>query len=188
MSQHFTKTGTSYIIRQAEETDAENLIAYSKIVFASTDQVLTTLEEYTISVADEKTWINNISKSPNSKLLVAELDGQILGFLFFISQQKIKIAHTGEVGVNVHPDYKGLGIGRALLESLIEWANSHTVIEKIVLQVFATNHKAISLYQSLGFKEEGRFVKAAKQKDGGYVDVVQMYLFCGAFCIKRLPK
>lgn len=176
MSRHFTKTGTPYIIRQVEEHDAENLIEYSKTIFASTDQVLTTLEEYTISVADEKTWINNIRKSLNSKLLIAELDGRIVGFLFFIGQQKIKIAHTGEVGVNVHPDYRGQGIGRALMEDLIEWANNHEIIEKIILQVFATNLKAISLYNSLGFKEEGRFVKAVKQKNGEHVDVVQMYL------------
>lgn len=179
MSQHFTKNGESYIIRQVTEDDAENLIAYSKTVFGSTDQVLTTLEEYTISIADEKTWINNVSKSPNSKLLLAELDGRIVGFLFFIGQQKAKITHVGELGVNVHPYYQGMGIGRAMMESLLEWAGNHSLIEKIVLQVFATNHKAISLYQSLGFKEEGRFVKAVKQKDGEYVDVVQMYLFCG---------
>lgn len=176
MSQYFTKNGKPYVIRQVEENDAKNLIEYSKMIFASTDQVLTALEEYTISVADEKTWINSISKSPNSKLLIAELDGRIVGFLFFIGQQKIKIAHTGDVGVNVHPDYRGQGIGRALMEDLIEWANNHGVIEKIILQVFTTNLKAISLYNSLGFKEEGRFVKAVKQKNGGYVDVVQMYL------------
>jgi len=176
MSQHFTKNGTPYIVRQVAEDNAENLIAYSKTVFASTNQVLTTLEEYTITVADEKTWINNINKSSNSKLLIAEMEGRIVGFLFFIGQQKVKIAHVGELGINVHPDYQGMGIGRALMEILIEWANSHSLIEKIVLQVFATNHKAISLYQSLGFEEEGRFVKAIKQQDGEYVDVVQMYL------------
>lgn len=107
MSQYFTKNGKPYVIRQVEENDAKNLIEYSKMIFASTDQVLTALEEYTISVADEKTWINSISKSPSSKLLIAELDGRIVGFLFFIGQQKIKIAHTGDVGVNVHPDYRG---------------------------------------------------------------------------------
>jgi RimJ/RimL family protein N-acetyltransferase len=177
MSHHFTKSGTSYIIREVEEKDAENLIAYSKTVFASTDQVLTTLEEYNISVTDEKAWINNINKSSNSKLLIAELDGQIIGFLFFIGQQKTKITHVGELGVNVHPDYQDLGIGRALMECVMEWANGHSHLEKIVLQVFATNRKAISLYQSLGFTEEGRFVKAIKQNNGLYVDVVQMYLF-----------
>ncbi|MDP9079827.1 MAG: GNAT family N-acetyltransferase [Bacteroidota bacterium] len=179
MTRHLTKNGLSYIIRQADENDAEDLIQYSKIVFASTDQLLTAPEEYNISVAGEKAWINNIRKSENSELLIAELDNQLIGFLFFIGQTKAKNAHVGELGVNVHPAYQGMGIGRALMETLISWANHHDTIEKITLQVFATNHNAIKLYHSRGFKEEGRFVKAVKQKNGVYVDVVQMYLFLG---------
>lgn len=177
MTTHLTKTGIPYVIRQTVEDDAENIIQYSKTVFASTDQVLTVPEEYNISVTDEKIWINNISKSPASKLLVAVLDDRIIGFLFFIGQQKVKNAHVGEFGVNVHPDYQGMGIGRALMEKMIGWASCNSLIEKIVLQVFATNQNAIKLYQSFGFKEEGRFPKAIKQKNGDYVDVIQMYLF-----------
>ncbi|MBB6111615.1 Protein N-acetyltransferase, RimJ/RimL family [Mucilaginibacter lappiensis] len=177
MINHLTKNGISYCIRQVDENDAEQLIAYSKNVFASTNQLLTTPEEYNISVADEKVWINNIRKSKNSELLIATLDHQVIGFLFFIGQQKAKNAHVGELGINVHPGYQAMGIGRALMETLIKWVNNHNVIEKIVLEVFATNHNAIKLYYSLGFKEEGRFVKAIKQKNGEYVDVIQMYLF-----------
>ncbi|WP_295794739.1 GNAT family N-acetyltransferase [Mucilaginibacter sp.] len=179
MTQHSTKNEIPYIIKEADEIDAENIIQYSKTVFASTDQVLTMPEEYNISVADEQIWINNISKSPTSKLLVAVRDEEIIGFLFFIGQQKAKIAHVGELGVNVHPGYRAMGIGRALMGALIKWAADHKTIEKIVLQVFATNYNAIKLYHSLDFKEEGRFAKSVKQKNGDYVDVVQMYLFVG---------
>lgn len=176
MTRHITKTGISYTIRQVDENDAEKLIQYSKILFASTNQVLTTPAEYMISVADEKTWINNIAKSPNSKLLVAVLSEEIIGFLFFTGQQKAKIAHVGELGVNVHPDYQGIGIGRAMMEAFIGWAEQNSMIEKVMLQVFTTNRRAIELYQSLGFLEEGQFVKAVKQNAGEYVDLVQMYL------------
>nr|WP_294948305.1 GNAT family N-acetyltransferase [uncultured Mucilaginibacter sp.] len=179
MAKHLTKTRIAYTIRQADENDAEQIIQYSKAVFASTDQVLTTPGEYTISVAEEKAWINNINNSKNSKLLIAELDGQVIGFLFFIRQQKAKNAHVGELGLNVHAGYRAMGIGRTLMETLIKWANNCGAIEKIVLQVFATNHNAINLYKTLGFQEEGRFVKAIKQKDGAYADVIQMYLFVG---------
>jgi hypothetical protein len=51
------KDGRQFIIRQPNEDDAEGIINYSKILFASTDQVLTTLEEYTITVDNEKIWI-----------------------------------------------------------------------------------------------------------------------------------
>jgi len=62
------------------------------------------------------------------------------------------------------------------METLIQWAQDNPAIEKIFLNVFATNQRAIRLYGNLGFKEEGRFIKAVKQPDGEYVDVLQMYI------------
>ena len=176
MKKYYTKDNQEFVIRKPIENDAEDLIAYSKLVFASTDQLLNTVEEYTITTEGEKAWINNFLQNPDSIALVAELNNQIVGMLFFVSQTKRKNAHVGEFGVNVHPDYRSLGIGKALTEYLIEWAKAHTQIEKVFLQVFATNVGAIGLYTHLGFKEEGRFVKAIKQDSGGYVDILQMYI------------
>ncbi|HTH54797.1 MAG TPA: GNAT family N-acetyltransferase [Cyclobacteriaceae bacterium] len=176
MKTHLTRDQRPFAIRRASETDAERIINYSKILFASTDQVLTTLQEYTISVADEKKWINNFNASPNALLLVAELENQMVGLLFFAASAKLKSAHTGEFGVSVHPKYQRTGIGRALIESLLDWAKDHPQIEKIFLQVFATNSNAIKLYQRMGFVEEGRHVKAIKQPSSEYVDIIQMYI------------
>jgi RimJ/RimL family protein N-acetyltransferase len=62
------------------------------------------------------------------------------------------------------------------VQRFLDWAVTHPQIEKVFLSVFHTNQNAIKLYLSLGFKEEGRHIKAAKQPSGEYVDVVQMYL------------
>jgi RimJ/RimL family protein N-acetyltransferase len=176
MNKHLTKGGRTFVVRTPDENDAANIIAYSKILFASTDQVLTTLEEYTITVENEKIWINNFNASANSKLLVAELDNQIVGLLFFIPNTKIKNAHTGEFGVSVHPNFQGIAIGRVLIETLLDWAKRNATIEKVYLNVFATNKHAIKLYKDLGFIEEGRHIKAIKQVTGEYVDILQMYI------------
>jgi RimJ/RimL family protein N-acetyltransferase len=176
MKTFFTKDNQAFTIRQPTESDAERIITYSKIIFASTDQVLTTLEEYTISIEDEKTWIANFNKNPNALLQIAEIENQIVGLLFFIANTKRKNLHTGEFGVNIHPDYQGLGIGRVLIETLLSWAKANAQIEKVFLNVFSTNTNAINLYQRLGFIEEGRHVRAIKQPNGDYVDVIQMYI------------
>jgi RimJ/RimL family protein N-acetyltransferase len=173
---YLTKDEMKYVIRRPTESDAENIINYSKILFASTDQMLTTLEEYTITVENEKVWINNFNQNPDSLVLVAELDNQIVGLLFFVPQPKKKNSHTGEFGVNVHPDYQQMGIGRALVEELLKWARANAKIEKVFLTVFHTNQKAIQLYEKLGFVEEGRHIKAIKQLNGEYVDILQMYI------------
>jgi RimJ/RimL family protein N-acetyltransferase len=100
----------------------------------------------------------------------------MVGLLFFVGGAKKKNAHTGELGVSVHPEYQGRGIGRQLIAALMQWAQNNTTIEKVFLNVFATNQKAIGLYKKLGFMEEGRFVRAIKQPDGEYIDVLQLYI------------
>jgi RimJ/RimL family protein N-acetyltransferase len=176
MHQYLTKDGRQFTIRKPTVEDAKSIIDYSKILFASTDQVLTTLQEYTITIENEIKWIENLNDHPNSLLLIAETNNTIVGLLFFVPNTKIKNSHAGEFGVNVHPAFQGLGIGQALTENLLTWGRLNTEIEKVFLQVFATNDKAIKLYKKLGFIEEGRHIKAIKQADGTYTDVLQMYI------------
>src|SRR5437868_405085 len=113
MSANPTKSVSLFNIRRPTESDAQSIIDYSKILFASTDQVLTTLEEYTITLENEKVWINNFNQNPNALVLVAEVEKQIVGLLFFVPLPKKKNSHTGEFGVSVHPDFQQRGIGRA---------------------------------------------------------------------------
>lgn len=179
MNNYVTKDGRAYQVRRPVEGDAGGIIDYSKQVFASTDQVLTLPEEYTITMENEVVWINNFNHNPDALALVAECEGQIIGLLFFMPNTKRKNRHTGEFGVNVHPQFRAVGVGRQLIVSLLQWARENSRIEKVYLHVFASNQPAIRLYQSLGFVEEGRHIKAIKQPDGVYIDVLQMYIETG---------
>lgn len=179
MNNYVTKDGRAYQIRRPVEGDAGSIIDYSKLVFASSDQLLTTVEEFTITLEGEVAWINSFNHNPNALALVAECEGQIIGLLFFMPNTKQKIMHTGEFGVNVHPQFRAVGVGKQLILSLLQWARANSRIEKVYLQVFATNQPAIQLYHSLGFVEEGRHIKAIKQPVGVYIDVLQMYIETG---------
>jgi RimJ/RimL family protein N-acetyltransferase len=176
MEKYFTKDGRQFKIRKPTTDDAEDIINYSKILFTSTDQVLTSPEEYLMTVDTEKKWINDLNNNPNALLLISEIDNGIAGLLFFIPNSKKKNSHTGEFGLSVHPKYQGQGIGKYLMENLIKWARQIEQIEKVFLQVFSTNLSAIKLYKKFGFIEEGRHIKAIKQSDGEYVDIIQMYI------------
>lgn len=171
-----TKDNRSFIIRQPAEEDAEKVLRYSKMIFASTDQLLTTPQDFNMTVEDERAWIRMLTTTPNANILIAELDNQIAGLLFFVPNTRLKNAHTGEFGITVHPGYQQSGIGRQLIENVLLWAKENAAIEKVYLQVFATNGPAIKLYKSLGFTEEGRHINAIKQLSGEYVDILQMYI------------
>ena len=66
-----------------------------------------------------------------------------------------KIFEEGEISnVAVHPDYRGRGVSRRMLEMLIREAREGGV-ESFTLEVRAGNRPAIRLYESFGFRTEG---------------------------------
>ena len=66
-----------------------------------------------------------------------------------------KIFEEGEISnVAVHPDFRGRGISRKMLELLMREAREDGV-EAFTLEVRAGNRIAIRLYESLGFRTEG---------------------------------
>jgi len=83
-----------------------------------------------------------------------------------------KEAHKGRlVGMYVRPSARKVGVGRRLVETIIESAR-HSV-ELIQLAVVSDNEPARRLYERLGFVEYGLEKKALKQ-DGRYYDEVLM--------------
>lgn len=55
----------------------------------------------------------------------------------------------------IHPDYQGQGLGQALLYALLKSAWMRK-LERATLEVRVSNHRALSLYRSFGFKQAGR--------------------------------
>jgi len=73
----------------------------------------------------------------------------------------------------VTESFTGCGIGRVLLEMLIEWAEQSGVIRKLNLRVRVDNVAAIRLYERLGWAVEGR-VTRDQGIDGVYTDTFFM--------------
>ena len=57
--------------------------------------------------------------------------------------------------IATHPDFRRMGYGRAVVESLIKYAKNNR-LESISLEVRESNKAAIQLYSALGFKVEGK--------------------------------
>lgn len=71
--------------------------------------------------------------------------------------------------------YQGKGIGTQLMERIIEWAKQSGTVEKIELNVRASNTRAIALYKKMGFFEEGCLKRRVKTGDR-YIDDIVMSL------------
>lgn len=81
--------------------------------------------------------------------------------------------HVMGLGIAVQTDAQGQGVGRALVAALCDWADRWGQVLRIELTVFVDHPRAIRLYESAGFRPEGRHVGYAL-RDGRYVDALSM--------------
>ena len=81
----------------------------------------------------------------------------------------------GEIGMMVARDWRGRGVGSALVAAAIEWGRENG-LHKLTLSVFPHNEAAISLYRKFGFAEEGRREKQIRRANGEVWDLIEMGL------------
>jgi putative acetyltransferase len=109
---------------------------------------------------------------PNVHELVAEIDGRVVGTAGLIAYQG-RMNHAGEIAhIMVHDEFQGRGIGRQLLEALLDIADNYLGLVRVELGVYSDN-EAVRLYESLGFTHEGIKRKCARRR-GRLVDAVMM--------------
>jgi L-phenylalanine/L-methionine N-acetyltransferase len=112
------------------------------------------------------------SQDDNSYRLVAVVDGKVVGS-GGLHMGMGRRRHTAEIGMAVHDDYQGRGVGTALLSGLIELAERWLGLIRLELTVYTDNERAIALYKRLGFVVEGTLRKYG-MRDGQYVDAYTM--------------
>lgn len=162
------------ILRNAEEKDAENLINYLKIIAAETPFMIREPDEITLSIEQEQAFIRAKKDSEKELLLIAEIDGRHIGNCSLMSVGGYKrYRHRCDIAIALYKEYCGLGIGKAMLETVLDIAEK-AGYEQAELEVIADNKPAIALYEKLGFEIYGRFPDSMKYADGSYVDAYWM--------------
>ncbi|MBN9138677.1 GNAT family N-acetyltransferase [Phyllobacterium sp. NPDC097923] len=122
------------------------------------------------SAEQTRKWLESLGAGTTS--IVAEIDQQIVGHAG-LHRSDGRRAHTAHLGLGVHDDFTGRGIGKALLLALIDAADNWLNIRRLELTVHADNAKAIGLYEKCGFEREGVHRDYAF-KNGRFVDALAM--------------
>ena len=118
-----------------------------------------------------------LGSADNGCYLVAESAGQIVGHGMLDPLPLAAVRHVVHLTLVTHLGWQRMGVGRAVLGSLIEWARAAPAVEKIELNVRSSNEQAQALYRALGFTEMGRWRRRIKVAPGRYLDDVAMELF-----------
>ena len=156
----------SIIIREAKPEDAEKHIEYIKGILNEPNSFLEMSSgEFTHTIDEEKEFLQSFKVSKNSKFIIAEENGKVIGSLNCKGSDRVKIKHNTVLGMSVKEEYRDKGIGSKLLEYAIDWAKSTGIVKRIELHVFETNSRAIHLYKKYGFEIEGEKKRAIKIND-----------------------
>jgi putative acetyltransferase len=160
-------------IRPAELGDAPALVALGRAVGSEPGRWLITASDWR-SVGDERRYLKAVRRHPHAAVFVAEADGgEIVARLSLSRDQHPSSAHVADLGLMVAAGWRRRGIGRALLDTAVEWARSAGV-RKIELHVFPHNEAAIRLYEEYGFEREGYRSEHYRRSSGEFVDAILM--------------
>ncbi len=91
------------------------------------------------------------------RVFIAEnKNNKIVGHIDLKSLNQKYTKHRAMMGMGVHRDYRSEGLGRLLIEFMLNWVKKKTEIDYIDLWVLAQNYRAIRLYNKMGFREIGQ--------------------------------
>lgn len=169
-------------IRRASPADAE---AYVEI-FSSPRVIWGTLQVLYPSV---EAWRKKLEPQDDLYSLVAcvsDAAGQkVVGCLsLHLNPNRPRRKHAAGLGMAVHEDWQGQGVGTALMQAALEFADKWLNLTRLELEVYTDNEPALRLYKKFGFEIEGT-LKQDSFRDGEFADVYTMARLRPAACSRQ---
>jgi ribosomal protein S18 acetylase RimI-like enzyme len=121
-----------------------------------------------------RAFMQRLADGAGIQMLAVTPADTVVGWCDIIRNPHEGFRHVGRLGMGLLPGYRGRGLGRQLAVHAITAARA-IGLERIELEVFASNLAAISLYRKLGFVTEG-IKRRARKLGGEYDDNVVMAL------------
>ena len=164
------KDGTPCLLKTPQPEDAALFLELMKITAEQTPFMLRYPEEITLTVEEERDFLEQKCAHPQSAFLSAWVDGRLAGNAsFYPAGPHLKVLHRAVFGIALQRDYWGLGLGKLLTQTIISAAAS-VGYEQLELEVAANNTRATRLYEACGFVRYGTRPNAFRYKDGSYAD------------------
>ncbi len=170
-----SKKGKTIIFKMLKKEDAKIVIETMAKVAETSPYILRSAQDFrNTSIEDEEKWIENHNRNERGGVIGAFFENELIGILDFGSYKNEKMKHRALLGISLHNNFRGEGIGELFFEVLFTLARKIPNLDGLELSVMSDNLIARKLYKKVGFIEIGNNPKAFRQSDGTYVDDVKM--------------
>ncbi len=170
-----TKSGREVQIIEPTTEWLDEITRWTNII-AKEDTFLTFDPGKVIIKEDEEKWLKHqiVCKEKGTGLLFwAIYNNQIIGSVDIHRGSSIRDYHIGTVGLIVDQNFRNDGLGKFLLNLILEKA-TELGIRTAILQVFSDNETGLALYQKAGFIEYGKLPDGLWRKNH-FSDDIFMY-------------
>lgn len=159
------------LIRDATEAD---LAAIRDIYNHAVEHTTAIWNEVLIDVDNRRAWLE-LRRAKGFPVLVAERAGQVAGYASYGDWRPFDgYRHTVEHSVYVDKDCRGAGIGKRLMQALIDHARGNDK-HVMIAAIEAENQPSIALHERLGFRLVG-IHREVGIKFGRWLDLAMMEL------------
>jgi len=162
-------------IRSIQTTDSDALCQYINTL--SEEKTFIRFQGEKLTFEEEQEYINRqvIRIAKHISVHLAAFDGDNPIGVSGIDMRDRVESHVGEFGISIAKPYRGMGIGKLLMDHVLQQAEIHLPqLRIIILSVFSNNIPAIRMYERFGFREYGRLPDGFKHNDA-FIDQVHMH-------------
>ena len=165
--------GQKLEIRAAVPEDAARVLVYTEQVSGESSFLTFGPGEFDMTVEQEADFFRACQRSPNRTYILGFINNELVATANVGASSRPRLRHRGEIGMSVSRAFWGLGIGAAMLDLLVEWAQENVMLTKLDLFVRTDNARGIPLYRSRGFIKEG-VLRKQFYFDGNFYDLLAM--------------
>jgi RimJ/RimL family protein N-acetyltransferase len=165
------KDGRRVVLRTPKWEDLDDLL---ELINSLVEEKAEIVMDEKLSREQEAEWLSDALLSlekGQTFFLVAEVDGKV------VASSDLRVGkgsqkRAGAVGIAVKRGFRDLDIGTRIMRAIAKEAQ-RVGLKVLVLSVFATNKRAIHVYEKVGFVQTGRVPKK-HFREGKYVDEIAM--------------
>ena len=159
---------STIVLRPATAADAE---AICRVYNQGIEDRIATLETELRTPEERRRWL--AARGPRHPVYVAEVEEMIVGWSSLnVYNPRPAYQYVADFSIYIERGWRGKGVGRQLLEHLIEQARA-LGYHKMMLSAFPFNASGVALYERMGFTRAGVFHEMG-QLDGRWVDTLIM--------------